>query len=259
MNTLNFASGQEVFVVGHLHPGVETYLAEVLSKINASGEFVRKTVDLGRQVGFDACIDTDYDDEVVFAQRKGRPGLSRLVKKSPKPTSLVTVIVAPHQEQVGKYALLTAFFGRLAPQEPTDLVFTDRAKARPDTDMRRIESREFWSAHALAYNPDELIPGTETSSVPPEFVEDDGSLVIVRREYQSSYGGGGYNGTDCEICDMYLGRGEAKYCDACGAAAHSRCLLNDELCPECFNQIYDRIDGYGLRSHPNLKFIDKKR
>lgn len=84
---LTLGSGQEVVIAGHLHDGVYGLLPEALAQISASGEFIRQSIDLGRPVGLDGCVETSDGDEIVFAQRKGRPGLSRLVKRSAVPNS----------------------------------------------------------------------------------------------------------------------------------------------------------------------------
>jgi CRISPR-associated protein Csx3 len=136
------------------HPTVHAHLAETLSRIHASGrERFCESVDFGRVIGETICVETSGSDDIVFAQRPRRKGLTRFVKnRRPEPTTQVTACV--QRLSGGAYLLLTAFVGPRAPAEPWDTKFADEA------------SREFWSTHALVWGCEETIPGTETNECP---------------------------------------------------------------------------------------------
>jgi len=136
-----------------LHGGVEHFLLEALSKIESKGErFLVESVDLGRIVGESICVPTEPGDEIVYAQRLGRSGLTRFVKnKRPRPCSSVTVILLAVENN--QYLLITAFVGLKAAPEPWD---------------KNVEehSLEFWNSHAIVYGTEPIIPGTETAQCP---------------------------------------------------------------------------------------------
>lgn len=154
-------SGEDVWTYesSHIHAGVNAVLAEVLAKMSPEGGFVRTTVDLGRVVGHDNCVPTTDADEIVFAQREGRQGLTRFTKSAePVATSEVSVIMCRDKEHGGRWTLITAFFGALAPREPWD--------PNIKSDSERVDAREFWSSHALAWGSDPIVADTETMNSP---------------------------------------------------------------------------------------------
>jgi hypothetical protein len=52
-----------------------------LTLVDSEGrERSKATIDLGRVLGVAACVETHEGDEVLWAQRVNRPGLSRFVK-----------------------------------------------------------------------------------------------------------------------------------------------------------------------------------
>ena len=74
------------------HSAVFPLLAEYFSHVHANGraEFCEE-VDLGRVVGETICVETRKGDDIVYAQRPGRRGLTRFVKnRDPESTSSVT-------------------------------------------------------------------------------------------------------------------------------------------------------------------------
>lgn len=139
------------------HASVFAVLAEALALVDCKGrKSVYTTLDLGRTVGESICVETSRDgggDEIVYAQRPNRRGLTRFVKnRAPVPTSRVTVSVK--RGCGGSYTLMTAFVGPGTPAEPWDQNY-----ATP-------ESRTFWSTHALVWGREEVLPGTETTVCP---------------------------------------------------------------------------------------------
>ena len=123
----------------HLHGQVKALLSEVLSKIETKQKpFLKETIDLGRIVGKSICVETNAEDEIIHAQRKGRNGPTRFVKnREAEPCSNVTVVLKKAQE-FRKYILVTAFFGDSPEPEPWD------RNATP-------QSEKFWSTHALLW------------------------------------------------------------------------------------------------------------
>lgn len=158
MQGLRLKSGEAVFDrddFSHVHPGVVPFLSEALARIESGGrEKIVEEIDFGKPVGESYCVATTDDDEIVYAQREGRAGLSRFVKsRRPEPCSAVTVVLK--KDECG-YEIRTAFIGHLAPPEPWD------RNAGPDSLL-------FWLTHALIEEPGSVvIPGTETTEYPWE-------------------------------------------------------------------------------------------
>lgn len=73
------------------------------------------------------------------AVRGSRKGPSRLCRRAPKPTRLVTVIAGPDGGE--PMVLYTAYGGPQAPREPWDETLDDAGRA---------ESEAFWALHALS-------------------------------------------------------------------------------------------------------------
>lgn len=147
------ASGEKVFdrFTSHLdtHPEVKEYLLEALKKINPERKsFLEETFDFGSPIGKSICVETNTDDEIIYAQRPKRVGLTRFVKnKEAKETSLLTVILKKIDDG---YILITAFVGPKAEPEPWDKFATE-------------QSILFWQNHALVWGSQEIIPGTEST------------------------------------------------------------------------------------------------
>ena len=120
--------------------------------------FFVRTVDFGRDIGVSACVETSQSDEILFAQREGRQGLTRFVKnKNPDPTSLLTFgLKKDEMSDRNEYLCIFAFFGPKAEPEPWDKNATEAA-------------RSFWKDHALVWGFNPIIPGTETNTPPPEY------------------------------------------------------------------------------------------
>lgn len=138
------------------HESVMPLLAETFSQISSEGrETFCDEVDFGRNIGETICVHTNSSDDqnIVFAQRPNRLGLTRFVKdRTVEPTSKVTACFK--RTSGGGYLLMTAFVGGRAPAEPWDTKFADAS------------SREFWSTHALIWGEEKTILGTETNQCP---------------------------------------------------------------------------------------------
>ncbi len=129
------------------HPDVIPHLYEALRAIvlDPTLRITRPFLhDFGHPVGHSACVPTTETDEIVYVRRTGRKlGCSRMVKgREPIPCSSLVVIL--HRNAYGVVALMTAYFGTLAPAEPC-------SKTGQATLARWEESVRFWREHALIY------------------------------------------------------------------------------------------------------------
>lgn len=138
------------------HGAVFPLLAEAFAHINSRGraEFCEEA-DFGRTVGETICVETREGDDIVYAQRPGRRGLTRFVKnRNPEPTASVTACFKRVVGGGGSLLLMTAFIGSRAPAEPWDRKWAT------------AESFDFWNTHALVWGKEEIVAGTETTICP---------------------------------------------------------------------------------------------
>lgn len=139
------------------HQGVDKVLAEVVSRISSEDrKSFCEQIDFDREIGVSICVATTSDgggDDIVYAQRPNRRGLTRFVKNREPAPSRSAVACLKHTTG-GAFLLMTAFVGGRAPAEPWD-----KQWATP-------ESHTFWSSHALVWGVEETIPGTETTICP---------------------------------------------------------------------------------------------
>lgn len=151
------ATGEDVFDrdPSHIHVGITPEMLQyALSRVRpeAGEERIKRTVDFGRIVGVSNCVQTQEGNEIVYARRLHRGGLSRFVKnREPEPTSLLTLTV--RRMSNGQYELRTAYIGGPGCVEPWAANSQERLR----------ESRSFWSRYALCWGSEPIIPGTETT------------------------------------------------------------------------------------------------
>lgn len=154
---LKLKSGEEVVdrYNSHLHQSVVPLLPEALAKIETKGRgFLVEEVDFGHLVGESVCVATTSSDEIVYAKRPKRFGHSRFVKnRKPEPCSSAVVILKTADGQPGAFVLVTAFIGQKPEPEPWDRNAT-------------AKSVEFWNSHALLWESESVIAGTETQKCP---------------------------------------------------------------------------------------------
>lgn len=146
----------------HLHDEegeILKFLSEALSKISAQGrQFITEEIDFGRIIGETICVGTGSGDEIIYAQRPKRFGLTRFVKnREPEPCSSLVVILKKAEEN-NIYVLITAFVGKSPQPEPWD----KNLKTREE----KMVSKEYWSSHALIWEREPIIPGTEINKCP---------------------------------------------------------------------------------------------
>lgn len=151
-------SGQKVFdrATSHLHhtPELEQLLPTAFESIHLTDEeAVRATIDFGSAIGTTICVKTTESDEIIFAQRERRRGLTRFVKnREAEPTTSLCVIL---KKVPTGYIVLTAFTGSTPEAEPWDPNASDAAA-------------EFWKSHALLWGKEKTIPASETTA-PSEY------------------------------------------------------------------------------------------
>lgn len=150
------ASGEEVFLTptGHYHdnPELMALLPEALEKVTAQDRtFIKESLDLGRVIGVSRCIPTLDSDEIVYAQRVGRAGLTRFVKnRAPIETNFLTLILKKKKEA---YEVVTTFIGPAAEREPWD--------KNIKTEAEKTAAENFWFNHALVWGTEPVVAGTE--------------------------------------------------------------------------------------------------
>jgi hypothetical protein len=141
-------SGEQVYdrPDSHLneHPVQPRFIKEALSRIDAKQRlFVKETVRFDEIIGDSICVSTLPEDEIVFARRPKRLGLTRFVKnRLAEPTNEVTIILR-WDKMKRMYKCLTAYAGGDAPAEPWDSNATS-------------DSQEFWNTHALVWGSQEI-------------------------------------------------------------------------------------------------------
>lgn len=155
-NLGNLQSGQVVVdrYNTHVHPAVVPLLIETLSKISLTEQFKVVQVDFDHVVGNTTCVVTNPGDQIVFAQRPKRFGLTRFVKnREPEPSSSVVCILMKAKDEADTYVLISAFVGTKPEPEPWDKNASS-------------ESVPFWNKHALVWGSEEVLPETETDICP---------------------------------------------------------------------------------------------
>ena len=106
-----------------------------LDKIKPKGE-LEETVCFDAPVGYQECVETSGDDEIIYLQRSARAKVSRFVlNRLPAPCNSVFLVIARISDS-NKYVFRTAFVGEKSGREPWD-----KKATRDDV--------EFWKRHAL--------------------------------------------------------------------------------------------------------------
>ena len=132
----------------HLHLDVVRLLPATLVRIQSAGRsFLVEEVDFGRPVGETICVTTKPGDQIVYAQRPRRFGLTRFVMGRCAEACSSVVVILKQDEGGGYYVLITAFIGQKAEPEPWDRNATEQSEA-------------FWSSHALIWGSEPVVPGT---------------------------------------------------------------------------------------------------
>ncbi len=153
----------------HVHLGARygTHLKDALARIAVAGrKFVVEEVDFGQPIGQSVCVATTPVDEIIFAQREGRVGLTRFVKnRVPEACSSLCLILKQGDGRGGcdEMALVTAFVGRKPEPEPWDTRAFAQAENSVEAEAR---ARSFWASHALVWGSEPIIKESETQVCP---------------------------------------------------------------------------------------------
>ena len=138
----------------HLHPGVQRILPTALGRINSMGrQFLVEEVVFDHVIGETVCVPTGSGDQIVYAKRPKRYGLTRFVVGKPAQPCQTVVAILKRREENDGYVLITAFIGSKPEPEPWDRNATEK-------------SVKFWNSHALVWGSEPIIPGTETEVCP---------------------------------------------------------------------------------------------
>lgn len=144
----------------HYEGGLTPELLEsALSVIDTKGKkFIKELIQFDHEVGGKTCVEVGPEDDVVMVYRKGRNGMTPMVKnREMEPCDTVTIIMkkqyAPRSK--GYLELLTSYIGEGSPREPWDPGMNSEAE--------RKSSEEFWKTHALIYD-DDLIDWEKTKA-----------------------------------------------------------------------------------------------
>lgn len=163
MKTIQTACGRQITLteqtIGHLqaHPEASALLEEAIAKITLpDGTFLLTTVDFGRSIGKNACV--EVNDTVTFAIRKGRDVPTHVVLGIEKPETSLFTVIAYQDETTKQWVLITGFTGPSAPREPHDRYFDDKL----DSDEYK-NALNFWTTHALVWEADVMGEAYESS------------------------------------------------------------------------------------------------
>lgn len=133
----------------HVHEVPPELIEEAVSKIAISTQSMQKfEIEMGRVIGKSSCVTTTPQDQIVFAQRKGRYGRTRFAKnRQPWDCSKMFLIVKA-TEVPDRFVLITCFVGETPEPEPWDRNATPNSAA-------------FWATHALVWDPSLLADNAE--------------------------------------------------------------------------------------------------
>lgn len=159
-------SGEIVFdrKDSHLHNEAASILPEAISRIESrERQFIVEEVGFGQLIGKTICIETGPDDQIAYAQRRNRRGLSRFVLNREAAECDSCVVILKKAADLGGYVLITAFIGHLSAPEPWD---KNNFAQQANPAEAEQKSRDFWASHALVWGSEDTIPGTETTECP---------------------------------------------------------------------------------------------
>ena len=128
-----------------------SFVVELLNDSEIEGENVAFEKDMGRIIGKMDLVETDENDEIVYAKRVNRDIYTRFAKNREQvSTQYLTVILNKIDD---RYELWSTWVGRLVPTFPGD-------------NHETPESKEFWSSHALLWGKQAVQQGSVTEIQP---------------------------------------------------------------------------------------------
>lgn len=160
----------------HIHLDTDKYLKEIINNthFDPEKEIIEIEYEFTDFIGDTYCVPASPEDEIIYAVRKGRKGHSKFIlNKNPKECKTVTAIFKKVEDG---YMIVTIYIGRKAAREPWD-------KRATQNDV------DFWNDHALIFEKEKIIPGTETSFNPWILNEESVCKVnwhdLIQRERQT--------------------------------------------------------------------------
>lgn len=112
------------------------------SQVNEKG-FIEQIVTFPEPVGYQECVETSDADQVIYAQRQGRKGVSRFaINRRPELCNTVFIVLRQLKAMPNKWQVITGYVGTKSGKEPWD-----RSATMTDND--------FWKTHALV-SPDKM-------------------------------------------------------------------------------------------------------
>lgn len=136
----------------HIHLDLKQFLPLIIQEINSySEQEIEIEKELDRIVGKTVCLKTSSNDKISYAIRKGKFGHSRFVHNR-EPIDCSVVFCALERTEY-YYIIKTIYIGKKACREPWD-------------EKATVNDLLFWRSHALIFDPDEIIEGSETNLCP---------------------------------------------------------------------------------------------
>lgn len=143
---IKFKNGEELIITteSHFHDDADIDILKLAAEsiITKGLENIKKETQFIFNIGTTNVVQTDPEDKIVWARRKGRKKFSRFVmNKFPKQTNFFTVVAKKIDNNV--YKLITCYRGKLSPPELKPTGNSDR-------------SIIFWKKHAFAFGSEEI-------------------------------------------------------------------------------------------------------
>lgn len=133
-------------------PQIRPFVKQILENTDIAGEIMEFDANTGQILGMSDLVETDGSDTIVYAIRKNRDRHMRFTKsQQSQPSSMIAVSLTRLDNKT--YDLYSAWLG---PQTPPT----------PNSPLANVESKPFWSEHALVWGNQEIQPGTETEICP---------------------------------------------------------------------------------------------
>lgn len=138
--------------VHHIHLDIASIIPMFFEEISDyEEEFLEREFVFEQPIGFTECLKVDEHDEVIYGIRKGRLGHTRFVlNRQAQQTNSLFVILK--KVELG-YMIITIFKGKKAAREPFDPLATE-------------EDLKFWQNHALVFDSEIIIEGSQTQTCP---------------------------------------------------------------------------------------------
>ena len=135
-------------------PKLKTLVKKLISTHSFKEKEIYAEFKIDKVVVLSDLVETNDNDEIIYAKRLNRKGYTRFVKnRKPEKTSSSYLTIWLKQDEERKYDLASAWIGRTCP-------------AFPDDEYAIPESKPFWEKHALVWGNQEIQSGTETTKSP---------------------------------------------------------------------------------------------